>query len=204
MDEDMRSSQGSTAVRMESGGVSRRRIMTVLPAAGVLALAGAGAANAASAATLSRDAANALQRLYAQEPRTRKLGEAAVAILVFPTITKAGLVIGGQYGEGALLEGGKATGYYSIAAGSFGLQIGAQTFSYALFFMKQSALDYLRNSDGWSIGSGPNVVVLDKGAAASATSTTLTQDVYAIPFGQSGLMAGLGLEGSKISRINPS
>ncbi|MBN9508636.1 MAG: lipid-binding SYLF domain-containing protein [Alphaproteobacteria bacterium] len=189
---------------MASSGVSRRRLIAALPAAGVLALAGARAAHAASAAVLSRDAESALRRLYAQESRTRKLGEAAVAILVFPKITKAGLLIGGQYGEGALLEDGKATDYYSIAAGSFGLQIGAQTFSYALFFMKRSALDYLRKSDGWSIGSGPSVVVLDKGAAASATSTTLTQDVYAIPFGQSGLMAGIGLEGSKISRITPS
>ena len=101
----------------------------------------------------------------------------------------------GQGGDGALKEGNKTVGYYNIAAASFGLQAGAQTFSYALFFMTNSALKYLENSDGWSIGSGPSVVVLDKGAAASVTSTTLTQDVYAIPFGQRGLMAGIGLEG---------
>jgi lipid-binding SYLF domain-containing protein len=188
----------------DRGRISRRHVAALVPAAAIAALGGARAARAASAATLSRDAASALKSLYAKEPRARKLGEKAVAILVFPKITKAGLLVGGQYGEGALLQGGKAVGYYSIAAGSFGLQIGAQTFSYALFFMKQSALDYLRKSDGWSIGSGPNVVVLDKGAAASVTSTTLTEDVYAIPFGQSGLMAGIGLEGSKISRITPS
>jgi lipid-binding SYLF domain-containing protein len=72
-----------------------------------------------------------------------------------------------------------------------------------MFFMTQSALDYLQKSGGWQVGSGPSVVVMDKGTAASTTSTTLSQDVYAFPFGQHGLMAGLGLEGSKISRINP-
>jgi lipid-binding SYLF domain-containing protein len=73
-----------------------------------------------------------------------------------------------------------------------------------MFFMTNSALDYLNKSDGWQIGSGPSVVVMDKGAAASVTSTTLTHDVYAFPFGQHGLMAGVGLEGSKITRIHPS
>jgi lipid-binding SYLF domain-containing protein len=188
----------------DRGLILRRQVAALAPVAAIAALGGARAAHAASAATLSRDAMSALNSLYAKEPRARKLGEKAIAILVFPKITKAGLLVGGQYGEGALLQGGKALEYYSIAAGSLGLQIGAQTFSYALFFMKQSALDYLRKSDGWSIGSGPSVVVLDKGAAASVTSTTLTEDVYAIPFGQSGLMAGIGLEGSKISRITPS
>ncbi len=82
--------------------------------------------------------------------------------------------------------------------------MGAQTFSYALFFMTDSSLNYLEKSDGWSVGSGPSVVVLNKGAAASMTSTTLPQDVYAVPFGQKGLMAGVGIEGSKITRVNPS
>ncbi len=101
-----------------------------------------------------------------------------------------------------MFEGGLPTNYYNISAASFGLQAGVQSFSYALFFMKDSALSYLEKSYGWSIGSGPSVVVLDKGAAASMTSTTLTQDVYAIPFGQTGLMAGIGLEGAKITAIS--
>jgi lipid-binding SYLF domain-containing protein len=122
---------------------------------------------------------------------------------VFPRIIKAGLLVGGQGGDGVLRVGGKTAGYYNIAAASFGLQAGAQRFSYALFFMTDSSLKYLEDSDGWSIGSGPSVVVMDKGAAASLTSTTVTQDVYAFPFGQHGLMAGLGLEGSKITRIHP-
>ena len=124
-------------------------------------------------------------------------------MLVFPKIVKAGLIIGGQGGDGALRVGGSTVGYYNIAAASFGLQIGVQTFSYALFFVTASSLQYLQKSDGWSIGSGPSVVVVDKGAAASFTSTTLSQDVYAFPFGQHGLMAGIGIEGSKITRIHP-
>jgi lipid-binding SYLF domain-containing protein len=120
---------------------------------------------------------------------------------VFPKIYKGGLVIGGLSGNGVLRIGGKADSYYNISAASFGLQAGAQSYSLVMFFMTDSALNYLHTSDGWAIGSGPSIVVIDKGAAANVSSTTLTQDVYAIPFGQKGLIAGIGLEGSK---INPS
>ena len=96
---------------------------------------------------------------------------------------------------------GKPTAYYKIGAVSYGLQAGGQSFSYELFLMNDKALNYLNKNDRWAIGSGPSVVVVDKGKAASTTSTTLTQDVYAMPFGQKGLMAGIGLEGSKITKI---
>ena len=182
---------------------TRRQSLAIVVTALGVAFVRRGTAQAASGSAISRDSWAALERLYAKEPRARSLGAKARAILVFPTITKAGLLLGGQYGEGALIEGNKVTGYYSIAAASFGLQFGAQTFSYALFFMKDAALDYLHKSDGWAFGSGPSVVVLDQGKAASLNTTTLTQDVYAIPFGQSGLMAGIGLEGSKISHLTP-
>lgn len=161
------------------------------------------AAFAASARKINQNVDLALRTLYAAQPKARDLGNRAKAILVFPKILKAGLLIGGQGGDGALRVGGRTAGYYNIAAASFGLQLGAQTFSYALFFMTDAALKYLQNSNGWAIGSGPSVVVMDKGTAASMTSTTLTQDVYAFPFGQRGLMAGLGLEGSKITHIHP-
>lgn len=158
-------------------------------------------ASAASAAQLNADGKAALSRLYGQSERARRYARDARAILVFPKIVKAGLMIGGQGGEGVLFVGGKPTAYYKIGAASFGLQAGGQSFSYALFLMNDKALRYLDKSDGWAIGSGPSVVVVDKGAAMSTTSTTLAKDVYAFPFGQKGLMAGLGLEGSKISRI---
>lgn len=161
-------------------------------------------ARAASARDIAQSAAAALARLYTDEPNMRALGERAKAILVFPEIVKAGFLIGGQTGSGAVLERGNAIGYYKISSVSFGLQAGAQAFSYAIFFMTDSALQYLETSQGWSIGSGPSIVLIDKGTAASVTSATLTQDIYAVPFGQKGLMAGLSLKGSKISQIHPS
>jgi lipid-binding SYLF domain-containing protein len=160
------------------------------------------AASAATGAQLNRDGQTALHRLYSQSDRARRYGRDAHAILVFPKIVKAGFIVGGQGGEGVLFVKGRPAGYYKISAVSYGLQAGGQSFSYALFLMNNKALNYLNRSDGWAIGSGPSVVVVDKGAAMSTTSTTLAKDVYAMPFGQKGLMAGLGLEGSKISRIN--
>lgn len=157
---------------------------------------------AASAAELNRETAAALQALYAKTPTAKELGAKAKGILVFPGIIKAGFIVGGQYGEGALRKGGKVVGYYNTVAASYGLQVGGQTFGYALFFMTDAALEYLEKSDGWEIGSGPSVVVVDKGAASSFTTTTAKSEVYAFFFSQKGLMAGLGLQGSKISKIN--
>lgn len=156
---------------------------------------------AATAAELNASGTAALNRLYSESDRARRYGRDARAILVFPRIVKAGFMIGGQGGEGVLFVQGRPVGYYKIGAASFGLQAGGQSFSYALFLMNDEALNYLRKSNGWAIGSGPSVVVVDKGAAMSTTSTTLAKDVYAFPFGQKGLMAGLGLEGSKITPI---
>jgi lipid-binding SYLF domain-containing protein len=158
-------------------------------------------ASAATAAQLNADGQAALSRLYAQSDRARRYARDARAILVFPKIVKAGFMVGAQGGEGVLFVHGKPTAYYKIGAASFGLQAGGQSFSYALFLMNDSAVRYLDRSDGWAIGSGPSVVVIDQGKAMSTTSTTLAKDVYAFPFGQKGLMAGLGLEGSKITRI---
>ena len=158
-------------------------------------------ARAATAAQLNANGQTALHQLYSQSDRAVRYGRDAHAILVFPKIVKAGFLVGGQGGEGVLFVRGRPTAYYKISALSYGLQAGGQSFSYALFIMNDKALRYLDRSDGWAIGSGPSVVVVDKGKAMSTTSTTLSQDVYAFPFGQKGLMAGIGLEGSKISRI---
>jgi lipid-binding SYLF domain-containing protein len=156
---------------------------------------------ASSGAELSREAAAALEALYARTPRAKELGAKAKGILVFPTIIKAGFIVGGQYGEGALRKGGKTVAYYNTVAASYGLQAGAQSFGYALFFMTDAALKYLDKSGGWEIGSGPSVVIVDEGMARAMTTTTLQSDVYAFFFDQKGLMAGLGLQGSKITRI---
>jgi lipid-binding SYLF domain-containing protein len=122
---------------------------------------------------------------------------------VFPSVTKAGLGIGGQYGEGALIKGGKAVAYYNTAGASYGLQAGAQTYGYAMFFMNEAALKQLDKTDGYEVGVGPSVVVMDEGMAKTMTTTTTRDDIYAFIFGQKGLMAGLGVQGNKISRIRP-
>ena len=157
---------------------------------------------AASAAELNREAAAALKQLYDSEPAAKALGAKTKGILVFPSIIKAGFIVGGQYGEGALRKGDRTVAYYNTVAASYGLQAGAQSFGYALFFMNDSAMKYLDKSDGWEIGTGPSIVIVDKGKAGGITTTTAQADVYAFFFDQQGLMAGLGLQGSKISRIN--
>lgn len=167
-----------------------------------MTLAAASVSDAASAAEISRDAKAALQKLYAKSPPAKALGEKATAILVFPGITKGGLIVGGQYGEGALMKRGRTMGYYNTVSVSYGLQAGVQKYGYALFFMTESALAYLDRSDGWELGTGPSIVVVDVGASGGITTTTAKSDVYAFFFDQKGLMAGLGLQGTKITKIN--
>jgi lipid-binding SYLF domain-containing protein len=146
-------------------------------------------------------AASALHRLVSSNSAARQLNSKAVAVLVFPKIVKAGFLFGGAFGEGVMFQGGRAVGYYNSSAASWGLQAGAQWFGYALFFMTAEAMRYLDESKGFEIGVGPSVVVVDEGAAKRMTSSTLTQDIYAVIFNQKGLMAGLGIEGSKITKI---
>ena len=158
---------------------------------------------AATAAEINRDATTALNQLFEKTPDAKKLAARAKAILIFPSVYKAGFMFGAQYGEGALRKGNKTVGYYNTVAASYGLQAGAQAFGYALFFMNDSALNFFEKSDGFEIGSGPSIVVLDEGAAKALTSSTVTQDVYAFIFSQKGLMAGLGIQGSKITKTSP-
>ena len=158
---------------------------------------------AATAAEINRDVDVALENLYRTTPVAKQLAGIAKGILVFPRIVKAGLGIGGQYGEGALRVGGKTTGYYKTFAASYGLQIGAQRFGYALFFLDNEGLKYLKKSDGWEVGVGPSIVVVDEGKARTMTTTTVRSGVYAFIFSQKGLMAGLGIQGSKITPFTP-
>jgi lipid-binding SYLF domain-containing protein len=125
----------------------------------------------------------------------------AKGVLVFPSIVKGGFMVGGQYGEGALFRGGKVSGYYSTLQMSYGLQAGLQKYGYVLFFMTESAFKYLDKSDGWELGMGPSIVVVDEGTARSMTTTTMQSDIYAFFFDQTGLMGGLGLQGTKITKI---
>jgi lipid-binding SYLF domain-containing protein len=155
----------------------------------------------ATAAEINRDVKSALDKLYAVSATAKAMGKKAKGILVFPGIVKGGFLVGGQYGEGALLKGGKTTGYYNTIQVSYGLQAGIQKHGYVLFFMTGSALNWLDRSDGWEIGVGPSIVVVDVGMATSKTTTTLQSEIYAFFFDQKGLMGGLGLQGTKITKI---
>jgi len=136
-------------------------------------------------------------------PLAKTLAPKAHAILVFPSVKKAGLGIGGQYGEGALLKGSSAVAYYKTTGASFGLQAGGQQYGYAMFFMNEKALTELDKANGLEVGVGPSVVMVDEGMAKTTTTTTLKDDIYAFVFAQKGLMAGLGLQGNKIKKITP-
>lgn len=183
-------------VRLGSG------LLAVLLAMAIGLTLAAGPARAGSAAEIDRDVDAALASMFASTPSTRPLANQAKAVLVFPSIVKAGFMFGAQYGEGALRQRGKTSGYYSSAAASYGFQAGVQQFGYALFFMSDSAINYLNNSGGFELGVGPSIVVLDTGTARAMTTTTMQQDIYAVFFDQRGLMAGAGIQGSKISRMN--
>ena len=158
-------------------------------------------AEAATKAELNSDANAALSKLYASNPTAKLIGSRAKAILIFPSIVKAGLVFGGAYGEGELLNGGAVQNYYNSLSGSWGLQAGAQSYGYVVFLMSDKAVQYLRDSQGWEIGVGPTVVVVDDGVARNLSTSTLKDDAYAFIFNQAGLMAGVSIEGTKISKI---
>ena len=160
------------------------------------------AARAATAADLTRDSAGELNKLYARQPSAKILGQKAKGILVFPAMVKAGFMFGGQIGEGALRKNGRVVGYYNSVAASYGFQAGVQKFGYALFFMTDAALEQLDATRGFEVGVGPSLVIVDEGIGRSITSNTITSDVYAFIFDQKGLMAGAGIQGSKITRID--
>ena len=159
---------------------------------------------AASASAIDRDARASLAKLYQNTPGAKALADKAVAVLVFPSIVKGGFIIAGQFGDGALRKGGKTVAYYRSLAASFGYQAGAQAFGYVLFFMDTASVQYLDNSAGFELGTGPSLVVLDAGFGKNLSTTTLQKGIYAFIFDQKGLMGGIGIQGTKITKINPN
>jgi lipid-binding SYLF domain-containing protein len=174
----------------------------MLATASIISMSVMNQASAATAEDLDKDSRQALQTLYKAEPLAERLSRTAKAVLVFPNIVKAGLVFGGSYGEGALIEGSTVVDYYNSVTGSWGLQAGAQSYGYAVFLMTDKAIRYLKETKGWEIGVGPTVVAVDEGVAKNLSTSSLQDDAYAFIFSQQGLMAGVSIEGTKISRIN--
>jgi lipid-binding SYLF domain-containing protein len=153
---------------------------------------------------LAADSRASLNNLYRSNPAARALGAKAKGILVFPEIVKGGFMIGGMGGNGALIRNdGSIRDFYQTAGLSYGLQAGVQEYGYALFLMDSGSINNINRADGWEIGSSPSLVVVDQGMAGSISTTTMNKGTYAFFFNQRGLMGGLGLQGSKITRIHP-
>lgn len=156
-----------------------------------------------SASEVEQSSRQALSQLIDDNPAARAISAQAHSTLVFPSIVKGGLVVGGAYGEGALMRNGRAVDFYNSFSASWGLQAGAQSFGYVVFLMNDEAARYLDASDGWELGVGPNIVFVDAGLAENLSTSTLRDDAYAFIFDQRGLMAGVTIEGTKVTRINP-
>jgi len=174
----------------------------MIAAATVLSLATfSSGAMAAGEEALQQTSSIALQNLYKTNPTAEVIGKSAKAILIFPSIVKAGFIFGGAYGEGVLNKGSTFSGYFNSVTASWGWQAGAESYGYVVFLMNDKAIKYLEKSQGWEIGVGPSVVVVNEGVAKNLSSTTLKDDAYAFIFDQKGLMVSLSIEGTKISRI---
>ena len=174
----------------------------MLATASVVSMSVMNQASAATAEDLDEDSQQALQTLYKLQPVAETLSRTAKAILVFPNMVKAGLVFGGSYGEGELIKGSTVVDYYNSVTGSWGLQAGAQSYGYAVFLMTDKAVTYVEDTKGWELGVGPTVVAVDEGVAKNLSTSSLKDDAYAFIFSQQGLMAGISIEGTKISKID--
>ena len=156
----------------------------------------------ASKAEIDAEIKAALDELYKTSPEAKELSAQAKGILVFPSIVKAGLVIGGAYGEGALIIDGKKVQYYNNISGSIGFQLGVEKRSEVYMFLKADALKEFRNASGWSGGGDASVAVAVWGAGGVANVESIKEPVVAFVFSPKGFMYNLTLEGSKINKID--
>jgi lipid-binding SYLF domain-containing protein len=175
-----------------------RSILALIIAAAFLA----GSADAASKSKIDRRVDNALAAFREDVKGADAVLAKAAGVLVFPSIKKAGIGIGGEYGEGALRIGGRSVSYYSTASASIGFQLGAQARRQILVFLDRGALDKFRNSQNWEVGVDGSVTVVTVGLGGQIDATKLNQPIVAFIFDSKGLMYNLALEGSKITRIH--
>lgn len=181
--------------------------MTLKPIRGLfamLALLGLfanGNAWAASAAEIDKNADASLQMFYDEVKSGKELVKDAKGVLIFPKVFKAGIGIGGEYGEGVLRIKGKTVDYYSTAAGSLGFQLGAQKKSIVILFMQDEALKKFRDSSGWKAGVDASVALVTLGAGGEMDTAKYKEPILGFIFGQKGLMYNLSLEGAKFTKI---
>lgn len=168
----------------------------------MLALFVAANAWAASKEEINAEVREAVQNFYKHTSAGKELSQKAAGMLVFPSVVKAGIGIGGEYGEGALLIGGKTAAYYNIASASIGFQLGAQARSMIILFMTESALAKFRGSDGWKAGVDGSVALATLGAGGAIDTETAKKPIIGFIFSNKGLMYNLTFEGSKITKLD--
>jgi len=159
------------------------------------------AAEAKSTKVIDAQVDDSLARFYADIGGSKELVSKSYGVLVFPSVIKAGIGIGGEYGEGALRIKGKTVDYYNTAAASIGLQLGAQAKTVIILFMTKKALGDFRKSEGWEVGVDGSVALLNVGAGGSLDTTNVKAPVVGVVFGNKGLMYNLTLEGSKMTKL---
>ncbi len=157
---------------------------------------------AAPASVIEAKANEAIKQFYKEIKGSENFLSQVKGYIVFPSVTKAGFVVGGKYGEGVLRINGESKQYYSIAAGSVGFQLGVQQSSYIIAFVSQSALDNFIKSDGWEAGADGTITVAKWGVGKDITSISYENPIYAFVFGAKGLMYNLNIEGTKFTKIN--
>ena len=178
-----------------------KKILTAMLVALLVALVPA-AVSAKSGRKIDREVRAALDDLYEAQPSTRNVLSRAAGVLVFPAVYKGAIGIGGEYGEGALLERGRTTGYYNLASASIGFALGGQKRIQVIAFMDPAALTRFKNSDGWEAGVDGSIVVAEYGTSAQADTKQVNQPILGFILGEKGLMYNVSLEGSKITPID--
>ena len=174
--------------------------ISTLAVTALVALIGS-VAFAVDTAAIDSQVTATLDKFYGLSEKNKYLADNAAAVLVFPSITKAGVGVGGEHGDGALLQNGKTIGYYSISGASIGLTLGVSRHSQVILFQTPQARDKFLNSKDWSVGADTSVAVVKKGAGGTYDTQTLSKPVLAFVFGEKGLMGDASLQGAKISKI---
>ena len=173
----------------------------VLPALATFLLLSAGLARAETGREIDAHADAALDRFVVEVKGGRQLLAKASAVLVLPKVVKGGIIVGGEYGEGALREGGRTVAYYSVASASLGLTLGGEVKDLVILFMERSALKKFRKTDGWEAGVDGNIAVIKTGGGASVDTTSLQQPIIGFVVGVKGLLVDASFKGSKFSLI---
>jgi lipid-binding SYLF domain-containing protein len=190
---------------MKKYGISRifscKNSIALLAAAVLMVSAAAGVALAKTAGEINASVNASLDRFYKQVKGGKELAGKAKGVLVLPGVVKAGLIVGGEYGEGALRVGGKTVSYYNLAAGSVGFQVGGEAKDIIMMFMTDAALKQFQASKGWEVGVDGNVALVNIGGGERVDFTKLNDPIIAFVFDVKGLMADISLKGAKLTKV---